>query len=319
MTINEEYIGKKYNLLTIKEIVGDTASKKRSRCLCVCDCGNEITTGLYPVLTGKTKSCGCYRKEVSKLNALKLNNRKYPIGQGCSYCGATPIYAKGYCKNCYSRSKRNNNVLIPKKELLKEIRKQKELEKQSRFGLSIKKYEIYKKLEKGIGMNFSTEIQKKIFDMIVQDKMSGTQIAKKLNVSRQYVNGVTKTLSKQIERYLNNKVCQICGKVLYTDDKLYCSRCYKVFRPYSKKPKKDFILGSRKPHYSEKMINILKSYDKSFELEKEIERDVYKYIMEKHWTIVDILTLTGLTYHSFNKVIKSIKQQVEKHRGVEHE
>lgn len=42
---------------------------KRTMWLCKCDCGNMVTVNSYALLNGRTKSCGCYRKD-------KLRNDK---------------------------------------------------------------------------------------------------------------------------------------------------------------------------------------------------------------------------------------------------
>ncbi len=64
---NKEYydslIGKKFNHLTILEIVGSNKDKKKlARCLC--DCGNEHITTIKSIKNGLTKSCGCLQKEI---------------------------------------------------------------------------------------------------------------------------------------------------------------------------------------------------------------------------------------------------------------
>lgn len=44
--------------------------RRRSRVSCLCDCGNTIDVLRENVVSGKTKSCGCYRRTVSS-NARK--------------------------------------------------------------------------------------------------------------------------------------------------------------------------------------------------------------------------------------------------------
>lgn len=44
---------------------------RRSRCICVCDCGTEIETSTSSVINGQTKSCGCYKKEITTLTNSK--------------------------------------------------------------------------------------------------------------------------------------------------------------------------------------------------------------------------------------------------------
>lgn len=59
---NYDYLkGEKINNLTIKEII--YVKNSHTKAMCICDCGNEITTQLQYILTNHTKSCGCYRVE----------------------------------------------------------------------------------------------------------------------------------------------------------------------------------------------------------------------------------------------------------------
>lgn len=56
-------VGHKYGRLTV---VGE--GKKRGRViywLCQCECGNTIETAACSLRGGKTKSCGCYRRETT--------------------------------------------------------------------------------------------------------------------------------------------------------------------------------------------------------------------------------------------------------------
>lgn len=57
----DHIVGEKYGRLTVKEIIKVKGSHTRAKCLC--ECGNEIETQLYYLLSGHTKSCGCYRKD----------------------------------------------------------------------------------------------------------------------------------------------------------------------------------------------------------------------------------------------------------------
>lgn len=56
-----EYIGQKYNYLTILEEV-PTKKNELRKVLCKCECGNEKVYFLSNVIRGTTKSCGCYQK-----------------------------------------------------------------------------------------------------------------------------------------------------------------------------------------------------------------------------------------------------------------
>ena len=69
--------GKKYNMLTV---ISKAESKNgRSYWNCVCDCGNKIVVYKNSLRTGNTKSCGCFRREMSKKLINKLHH--YPKGE----------------------------------------------------------------------------------------------------------------------------------------------------------------------------------------------------------------------------------------------
>lgn len=63
MGILIDMVGKKYNRLTVVERVANSGT--RAAWKCVCDCGNECVLDGKKIRTGHTKSCGCYRVEVT--------------------------------------------------------------------------------------------------------------------------------------------------------------------------------------------------------------------------------------------------------------
>ena len=64
--------GEKYGRLTIIERV-ENDKRRRAMWKCKCDCGKEVVVmGIY-LKNGKTKSCGCYQKDVAKKHILEYN------------------------------------------------------------------------------------------------------------------------------------------------------------------------------------------------------------------------------------------------------
>ena len=55
----KDYIGKRFNKLTVIEYAGKWDGMHRWKCRC--DCGNETIVGQTLLQSGKTKSCGCLR------------------------------------------------------------------------------------------------------------------------------------------------------------------------------------------------------------------------------------------------------------------
>lgn len=64
-----DMIGKKFNRLTIVSRAANEDT--RAAWNCVCDCGNTITLNGKQIRSGHTKSCGCYRKEVTSSQGYK--------------------------------------------------------------------------------------------------------------------------------------------------------------------------------------------------------------------------------------------------------
>lgn len=67
----ESKLGKTYNQLTIQTIV----CGRKFKAECQCSCGNYITTDLYRVVKGLTKSCGCLKTQ----NRVNLNKGKHNL------------------------------------------------------------------------------------------------------------------------------------------------------------------------------------------------------------------------------------------------
>jgi hypothetical protein len=68
-----DMIGKKFNRLTIVSRAANEDT--RAAWNCVCDCGNTITLNGKQIRSGHTKSCGCYRKEVTAPAQGKSNTK----------------------------------------------------------------------------------------------------------------------------------------------------------------------------------------------------------------------------------------------------
>lgn len=70
--------GKTYGLLKVIE-KSESLTKNgrtRARWLCKCDCGNEVIVFATYLQSGDTKSCGCIKKEVERLNLRKKYDSK---------------------------------------------------------------------------------------------------------------------------------------------------------------------------------------------------------------------------------------------------
>lgn len=71
-------IGEKYGRLTVIEYVGkDGYNHKLFKCKC--DCGNEIVSLGCNIKRGRTKSCGCYKRDLLKEIHTTHGKRNHPL------------------------------------------------------------------------------------------------------------------------------------------------------------------------------------------------------------------------------------------------
>lgn len=78
--IDEKYIiNKKFNRLTVIKAMGNNEHNLRLF-LCRCDCdGNEKLITLSDLRSGKTKSCGCFNKELQSKRCFKHGYYSHPL------------------------------------------------------------------------------------------------------------------------------------------------------------------------------------------------------------------------------------------------
>lgn len=75
-----DIIGHKFGKWTVLEVVEPiirSNGRKRERVKCVCDCGSEKIISLETICSGRSLSCGCYKKEKVPVNYVDLTNKKY--------------------------------------------------------------------------------------------------------------------------------------------------------------------------------------------------------------------------------------------------
>lgn len=83
------YVGHKFGRLTILREERILKSRKSNViAICKCECGGKKTTDRHAVITGKTSSCGCLRKEITTAfnktkkkapGELKCDDRRYKM------------------------------------------------------------------------------------------------------------------------------------------------------------------------------------------------------------------------------------------------
>lgn len=68
--IEDRYVGKKFNRLTIIGIIGYSSINKTPIAKALCDCGNVATPAAHDIRRGHTKSCGCARIDSNKAKGI---------------------------------------------------------------------------------------------------------------------------------------------------------------------------------------------------------------------------------------------------------
>ena len=71
--ISDNYIGKKYGMLTVIGLTGKKAKFNKHIYLCICDCGNKHEVTITNLVNGNTQSCGCKHRDVSLSRIIKVN------------------------------------------------------------------------------------------------------------------------------------------------------------------------------------------------------------------------------------------------------
>ncbi|WP_390406439.1 alcohol dehydrogenase [Lacticaseibacillus jixiensis] len=71
MTRRIDMTGQHYGRLTVMGYAGRDEHNGNALWRCECECGNTIVTDGYRLRHGSTTSCGCWRREVSVVNAMK--------------------------------------------------------------------------------------------------------------------------------------------------------------------------------------------------------------------------------------------------------
>lgn len=124
----QNLIGKKFDRLLVVSLVNiDLSNKRNHEWETICDCGNIKVTNSYCLKYKKTKSCGCYQKEMFLKSSVKYTSDialnglvyEYKIGakkrnlifelshnevkslssSDCYYCGTAPFCVKNVNKH----------------------------------------------------------------------------------------------------------------------------------------------------------------------------------------------------------------------------
>lgn len=98
-TVALDLTGKTFGRLTALALVRDEAGVRRWRCKC--ECGNEATVLVTKLTSGKTSSCGCFRRETTSKRAKKhhdLSGRMFGEWTVLSEAPARAHKRRWYCR-----------------------------------------------------------------------------------------------------------------------------------------------------------------------------------------------------------------------------
>ena len=65
--------GRRFGRLTVQEYVTPEPGRRGARWICLCDCGVRCEIEAHHLVSGKTRSCGCYRKEFASGNTPRAH------------------------------------------------------------------------------------------------------------------------------------------------------------------------------------------------------------------------------------------------------
>lgn len=196
---SREFIGTKYGKLTILEVddhVTKIENTNHRFCTCLCDCGNICYRDLYLIMRKGVNSCGCLHNEaLQKIRQKRKNYKPKDENQTCKSCNKKPVYAKGYCRNCYERQKRNGFV-TPSRSDIAELNKKFTNIKQEKPNKNHLLREEYAKLTP------KTKTEKKYYNKFLNTDCSLREVAKSLNIS---VQCLSQTLKRMKDRESKSK------------------------------------------------------------------------------------------------------------------
>lgn len=97
----EDFVGKKFNSLTILKIthISDKHGDIKPYAVCKCDCGKETTKYVYNVVKGMAKTCGCGRKASPDTDVGSVYGRLTVIKKADTINGVKRWTCKCICGN----------------------------------------------------------------------------------------------------------------------------------------------------------------------------------------------------------------------------
>jgi hypothetical protein len=96
--------GKRFGRLRVIRRAESVSERGDTLWLCACSCGNTTTTSSHRLRYGETKSCGCYKREVSAKRTGALNRGRVAYNRMEPLLAAKRAFYAGYRKGARERS-----------------------------------------------------------------------------------------------------------------------------------------------------------------------------------------------------------------------
>ena len=93
----EKYIGQRFGRLVVLSVVPEIRSRRNVLLQCVCDCGNLKRVAAPDLLAGKTKSCGCLRRDGRSHRYYVSEDENNQPNRDCVHYREFPIMAEFMC------------------------------------------------------------------------------------------------------------------------------------------------------------------------------------------------------------------------------
>lgn len=102
----KDLTGQKFERLTAieRDYAPQNTNRKRTKWICKCECGNIVSVVSTDLLSGHTKSCGCYHKDQARnfLSGIKKKSQNYHLSKTKTYRIWKAMMQRCSKENCWA-------------------------------------------------------------------------------------------------------------------------------------------------------------------------------------------------------------------------
>lgn len=309
--MNNNLINQKFGKLLVLEKA--KSINKKTRYICMCDCGNKIETLAASLKNNKTKSCGCFRKEQTSLKFKKdLSGREFgrllviqkSVNKQSSWecrceCGNTKDILSKYLL----KGKVNSCGCLKKEKLRARLWKgYKEFDGQMIY--NIKKGAFLRNLECSIDLKYLWELYEKqerkcaLSGINLNFKKNHAYSVDRIDSNIGYIDGNIQIVHKDINRmkldYSQKEFLQICNDI-YDYQKYGVSTV--EAEPKRKLPPRKTICGEINMAFYNRLVSKAKSRNISVDI---IHEDLWDLFLKQNKKCI----FSGKRLYFANKVVQ---------------